>query len=82
MNRQPIDPTAGERARRMRSSSEDRPIAAQPVVRLTDPVVLVTDPTAGERARAIGERPGGVHIVADPTDARASRLGAREPHGG
>jgi hypothetical protein len=79
MTQEPIDPTAGERARQMRAAREDRPVAAEPIVRLADPVVLVTDPTAGRRAQAIREHSGGAHIVPDPTDTRASHRGAREP---
>jgi hypothetical protein len=50
------DPTAGERARRMR--------------RHPDRVEPVNDPTAGERARRNREVPGAQPIV-DPTDPRS-----------
>lgn len=59
-----LDPTAGERARRMREPASDRP----------EPVT--TDPTAGERARRMREL-GTPGEIVDPTDPRCGRPASR-----
>jgi hypothetical protein len=63
-----LNPDSAEPARRSRHTR--RPVNV--------PAQLPTDPTAGERARAIRERAGDLHIITDPTDARASALGSAE----
>lgn len=68
MRRASLNPVGAERTRRPRHTRGF----------LNDPAELPSDPTAGERARAIREHSGDIHIITDPTDVRASRLGSEE----